>query len=131
MNYYIETILNTDFDTAVRKTKAALKEQGFGVLSEINIHEKLKEKIDVDFRKYKILGACNPPYAYRALQQENKIGTMLPCNVVVQQLEDGKVEVAAVDPVASMMAVENDSLSPIAEEIRDLLEKAVKSISVA
>ncbi|WP_016776853.1 DUF302 domain-containing protein [Anaerophaga thermohalophila] len=130
MNYYIETTLNTDFDTAVGKTKAALKEQGFGVLSEINIHEKLKEKLDVDFRKYKILGACNPPNAYKALQQENKIGTMLPCSVIVQQLEDGKVEVAAVDPVASMMAVENDSLSPIAEEIRDLLEKAVKSISV-
>jgi len=130
MNYYIETTLNTDFDTAVGKTKAALKEQGFGVLSEIDIHEKLKAKLDVDFRKYKILGACNPPNAYKALQQENKIGTMLPCSVIVQQLEDGKVEVAAVDPVASMMAVENDSLSPIAEEIRDLLEKAVKSISV-
>ncbi|WP_010417879.1 DUF302 domain-containing protein [Anaerophaga thermohalophila] len=128
MNYYIETTLNTDFDSAVEKTKAALKEQGFGVLSEINIHEKLKEKLDVDFRKYKILGACNPPYAYKALQQENKIGTMLPCNVIVQQLDDGKIGIAAVDPVASMMAVENDSLSPIAEEIRDLLEKVVKSL---
>ncbi|MDN5291759.1 MAG: hypothetical protein PWQ06_1998 [Anaerophaga sp.] len=128
MNYYIETTLNTDFDSAVEKTKAALKEQGFGVLSEIDIHEKLKEKLDVDFRKYKILGACNPPYAYKALQQENKIGTMLPCNVIVQQLDDGKIGVAAVDPVASMMAVENDSLSPIAEEIRDLLEKVVKSL---
>ncbi|MDI3521116.1 MAG: hypothetical protein PWR04_1104 [Anaerophaga sp.] len=130
MNYYIETTLNTDFDSAVEKTKAALKEQGFGVLSEIDIHEKLKEKLDVDFRKYKILGACNPPYAYKALQQENKIGTMLPCNVIVQQLDDGKIGVAAVDPVASMMAVENDSLSPIAEEIRDLLEKVVKSVSL-
>lgn len=128
MNYYIETTLNTDFDSAVEKTKAALKEQGFGVLSEIDIHEKLKEKLDVDFRKYKILGACNPPYAYKALQQENKIGTMLPCNVIVQKLDDGKIGVAAVDPVASMMAVENDSLSPIAEEIRDLLEKVVKSL---
>jgi uncharacterized protein (DUF302 family) len=128
MNYYIETILNTDYDSAVEKTKEALSKQGFGVLSEIDIHEKLKAKLDVDFRKYKILGACNPPNAYKALQQENKIGTMLPCSVIIQQLEDGKVEVAAVDPVASMMAVENSNLNVIAEEIKTLLEKAIKSL---
>jgi uncharacterized protein (DUF302 family) len=128
MNYYIETILNTDYDSAVEKTKEALSQQGFGILSEIDIHEKLKAKLDVDFRKYKILGACNPPNAYKALQQENKIGTMLPCSVIIQQLEDGKVEVAAVDPVASMMAVESDKLNVIAEEIKSLLEKAIKSL---
>jgi uncharacterized protein (DUF302 family) len=128
MNYYIETILNTEYDSAVEKTKEALSQQGFGILSEIDIHEKLKAKLDVDFRKYKILGACNPPNAYKALQQENKIGTMLPCSVIIQQLEDGKVEVAAVDPVASMMAVESDKLNVIAEEIKALLEKAIKSL---
>jgi len=128
MNYYIETTLNTDFNSAVEKTKEALSEQGFGVLSEIDIHEKLKAKLDVDFRKYKILGACNPPNAYKALQQENKIGTMLPCNVIVQEIEDEKTEVAAVDPVASMMAVENDKLAPIAGEIRDLLKKAILAL---
>ncbi|PWD98357.1 DUF302 domain-containing protein [Marinilabilia rubra] len=128
MNYYIETTLNTDFDSAVEKTKEALSEQGFGVLSEIDIHEKLKAKLGVDFRKYKILGACNPPNAYKALEQENKIGTMLPCNVIVQDLQGGKVEVAAVDPVASMMAVENDKLAPIAQEIRELLKKAIQAL---
>lgn len=128
MNYYIEKTLNTDFDSAVEKTKEALSQQGFGVLSEIDIHEKLKAKLDVDFRKYKILGACNPPNAYKALQQENKIGTMLPCSVIIQDLGNGKTEVAAVDPVASMLAVENDNLTSIAEEIRALLEKAIKSL---
>ncbi|MFW5687810.1 MAG: DUF302 domain-containing protein [Bacteroidota bacterium] len=128
MNYYIETTLTTDFDSAIEKTKEALSRQGFGVLSEIDIHEKLKAKLDVDFRKYKILGACNPPNAYKALQQENKIGTMLPCSVIIQDLENGKVEVAAVDPVASMMAVDNDKLNVIAEEIKTLLEKAIKSL---
>jgi uncharacterized protein (DUF302 family) len=97
-------------------------------LTEIDIHEKLKEKLDVDFRKYKILGACNPPKAYEALQAENKIGTMLPCNVIVQELEDGKTEVAAVNPVASMQAVENDSLKGIAIEITGKLEKVIQSL---
>lgn len=128
MNYYIEKTLNTDFDSAVEKTKEALSQQGFGILSEIDIDEKLKAKLDVDFRKYKILGACNPPNAYKALQQENKIGTMLPCSVIIQDLGNGKTEVAAVDPVASMLAVENDKLTSIAEEIRALLEKAIKSL---
>ena len=128
MNYYIEKTLNTDFESAVEKTKAALTEQGFGVLSEIDIHEKLKAKLDVDFRKYRILGACNPPNAYKALQHENKIGTMLPCNVIVQELEGGKTEVAAVDPVASMIAIENDKLKEIAADIRDLLDKAIQSL---
>ena len=128
MKYYIEKTINTDFDTAVSKTEEALKAEGFGVLSEINIHEKLKEKLDVDFRKYRILGACNPPKAYEALQAENKIGTMLPCNVIVQELDDGKTEVAAVDPVASMQAVENDGLKPVAEEIKNKLEKVISML---
>ena len=128
MNYYIKTTLNTDFESAVGKTKEALTEQGFGVLSEIDIHEKLKAKLDVDFRKYRILGACNPPNAYKALQIENKVGTMLPCNVIVQELDNNKTEVAAVDPVASMVAIENDKLKEIAADIRDLLDKAIKSL---
>jgi len=128
MKYYIEKTINTDFDTAVSKTEEALKAEGFGVLSEINIHEKLKEKLDVDFRKYRILGACNPPKAYEALQAENKIGTMLPCNVIVQELDNGKTEVAAVDPVASMQAVENDGLKPLAEEIKNKLEKVISML---
>ncbi len=128
MHYYIEKTLNTDFNSAVEKTKEALSQQGFGVLSEIDIHEKLKAKLGVDFRKYKILGACNPPNAYKALQVDNKIGTMLPCDVIVQELEEGKIEVAAIDPVASMMAVENKEITAIAEDIRALLQKAIKDL---
>ena len=128
MKYYIEKTTNYSFDEAVEKVTEELKKEGFGVLSEINIHEKLKEKLDVDFRKYRILGACNPPKAYEALQAENKIGTMLPCNVIVQELEDGKTEVAAIDPVASMQAAENDKVSAIAREIKSKLEKVISSL---
>lgn len=125
MKYYIEKTTNYSFDEAVEKVTEELKKEGFGILSEINIHEKLKEKLNVDFRKYRILGACNPPNAYKALQVENKIGTMLPCNVIVQELDDGKAEVAAVDPVASMMAVGNAGLESIAKEIRTKLQKVI------
>ncbi len=128
MKYYMEKILTTDFDSAVSKTKEALKGEGFGVLSEINIHEALKEKLNIDFRKYRILGACNPPNAYKALQAENKIGTMLPCNVIVQELDNGKIEVAAVDPIASMQAVGNPKLETIAQEIRLKLQNAIDSL---
>lgn len=128
MKYYIEKTTDYAFDKAVEKVTEELKKEGFGVLSEIDIHEKLKEKLDVDFRKYKILGACNPPKAYEALQSENKIGTMLPCNVIVQELDDGKTEVAAVDPVASMQAVGNDDLAKIAIGIRKKLQKVVESL---
>lgn len=128
MKYYIEKTIESDFENTVEKTKASLKEQGFGVLSEIDIHEKLKEKLDVDFRKYRILGACNPPNAYKALQQEDKIGTMLPCNVIVQEIDHSHTEVAAVDPVASMFAVENEKLKEIAEEIRSKLAEAVGAL---
>jgi uncharacterized protein (DUF302 family) len=128
MKYYIEKTTNYSFDEAVEKVTEELKKEGFGILSEINIHDKLKEKLDVDFRKYRILGACNPPNAYKALQAENKIGTMLPCNVIVQELDNGKTEVAAVDPVTSMMAVESPELETIAKDIREKLQKAIESL---
>ena len=128
MKYYIEKTLDESFDKAVSRVTESLQEEGFGILSEINVHETLKKKLDIDFRKYRILGACNPPNAYKALQAENKIGTMLPCNVIVRELEDGRTEVAAVDPVASMMAVENDDLKAIAAEIRDRLNRVITSL---
>jgi uncharacterized protein (DUF302 family) len=128
MKYYNDKTLNTDFDTAVLNVKETLQKEGFGVLSEIDIHEKLKEKLDVDFRRYKILGACNPPYALKALRAENKIGTMLPCNVIIQELSINEIEVAAVNPIYSMMAVDNVALGPIATEIKEKLEKVILSL---
>ena len=128
MKYYIEKTTEYAFDEAVEKVTEELKKEGFGVLSEIDIHEKLKEKLDVDFRKYKILGACNPPIAFQALQYENKIGTMLPCNVIVQELDDGKVEVAAVNPVASMLAVDNRDLTEVANEIEEKLQRVIHAL---
>ena len=105
-----------------------MKKEGFGILSEIDIHEQLKEKLDIDFRKYKILGACSPAKAYEALQAENKIGTMLPCNVIVQELDDGKTEVAAVNPVASMLAVDNRDLTELANEIEEKLQRVIHAL---
>ncbi len=117
-----------DFELAVKLVTEVLKTEGFGVLSEIDIQQKLKEKLDVNFRKYKILGACNPPNAYKALLHEDKIGTMLPCNVILQELDDNVIEVAAVDPVASMMAVENQSLAGISFEIKKKLERVIAAL---
>lgn len=128
MKYYIDKTLNTDFESAISLTKEALKNEGFGVLSEIDIHDKLKEKLSVDFRRYIILGACNPPLAYEALKSEDKIGAMLPCNVIVQQLGENSVEIAAVDLVASMMAIENKNLEPVAAIVKEKLEKVISSI---
>ena len=128
MKYYISKKINEDFDQAVLLVTKSLKNEGFGVLTEINLQEKLKEKLNVDFRKYKILGACNPAYAYKAVQLEDKIGTMLPCSVIVQELENNEIEVAAVDPVASMMAIENSGLAGIAGEIKEKLERAIASL---
>jgi uncharacterized protein (DUF302 family) len=128
MEYYINKTITADFDKAIGQVTEALKTEGFGVLSEIDIQQKLKEKLDVDFRKYKILGACNPPNALKALQQEDKIGTMLPCNVIVQEVGDNQVEVAAVDPAASMMAVDNKELANIAGDIKTKLEKVIASL---
>ena len=105
-----------------------LKKEGFGVLTEIDIKETLKRKLNVDFKKYRILGACNPQFAHRALQAEDKIGIMLPCNVIVQELQDGKVEVAAVDPVASMMAIKNDSLGSVAMLVGEKLSKVIENV---
>lgn len=127
MKYYINKTIAANFDQAIELVTEALKTEGFGVLSEIDIQQKLKEKLDVDFRKYKILGACNPPNAHKALQQEDKIGTMLPCNVIVQEIGENQVEVAAVDPVASMMSVENNELAIIAGEIKLKLERVIAS----
>lgn len=128
MKYYINKTITSDFEEAIERITGSLKEEGFGVLSRIDIHEKLKEKLDVDFRKYVILGSCNPPYAYEALKQEDKIGTMLPCNVIVQEAGEGKVEVSAVNPVASMQAVQNEKIGNIAGEIRDKLAKAINGL---
>jgi len=128
MTYYISKKIDATFEQAIDEVKEALAIQGFGVLSEINIHEKLKEKLDVDFRRYIILGACNPAYAYKALQSEDKIGTMLPCNVVVQELGKNEIEVAVIDPVASMMAIENPKLLPIANEVKAKLARAIESL---
>ena len=128
MNYYLSTSYNGTFDEAIEKVTSELKKEGFGVLMEIDIKETLKKKLDVDFKKYKILGACNPDFAYQALQKEDKIGTMLPCNVIVQEHENGKVEVSAVDPMASMQAVENTELKKIAAQIRELLKKVIQKV---
>lgn len=129
MKYYISTTLkNTTFKEAIEMTTAALKNEGFGVLSEIDIKATLNKKLDADFYNYTILGACNPEMAHKALQAENKIGTMLPCNVIVQEQEPGVIEVSAVDPAASMMAVENNSLAEIAKDVQKKLAKAIESI---
>jgi uncharacterized protein (DUF302 family) len=128
MKYYINKRITANFEQSLELVIEALKTEGFGVLSEIDIQQKLKEKLDVDFRKYKILGACNPPNAYKALQHEDKIGVLLPCNVIIQELDDGKTEVAAVDPVVSMMAVESPELESIAKEIRTKLQKVIDTL---
>ena len=128
MDYYFSTFLqNTTFEEAVLKTTQALKAEGFGILTEIDIKSTLKKKLDVDFHNYKILGACNPPLAYTALQAEDKIGTMLPCNVILQEKEPGTIEIAAVDPAASMQAVENDQLASVAENVREKLRKVIEN----
>ena len=128
MKYYFNKTIKLDFDQAVQLVTEELKKEGFGVLTEIDIQKTLKEKINVDFRKYKILGACNPPNAHKALLQEDKVGLMLPCNVIIQELENNLIEVAAIDPVASMMAIENQNLAGIAEEIKEKLERVIASL---
>ena len=128
MKYYNEkTLTNVSFEEAIQKVTEALKEAGFGILTEIDVKETLKKKLDEDFRPYKILGACNPPFAHKALLAEDKIGAMLPFNVIVQQTDDG-VEIAAVDPLASMQAVENKDLEGIAEEIQSKLKAVIESL---
>ena len=121
MSYYFNKTISLPFDEAVERVKAELKKDGFGVLTEIDVRKTLKEKIGVDFRPYRILGACNAPFAYQALQAEDKIGTMLPCSVIVQELAPGRVEVAAIDPLASMAAVKNEDLGEVGLEVREKL----------
>ena len=128
MSYYFSKTLNMPFGEAIDHVTAALQEAGFGVLTEIDVKATLKKKMDVDFRNYRILGACNPPFAYRALQAEDKIGTMLPCNVIVQEVADGAVEVAAVDPIASMQAITNQELGDIAQQVQAKLKAVVDSL---
>lgn len=127
MSYYFSKIIDLDFDSAVNKVIDELKKEGFGILTDIDVKATLKKKLDVDFHNYRILGACNPPFAYKALQAEDKIGTMLPCNVIVQE-KDGKTEIAAIDPAASMQAVDNPNLKEIAEEVQSKLRKVIKSL---
>ncbi len=129
MEYYFNKTVSGTFEDVIQTVKELLMDEGFGVLTEIDVDQVFKKKLDVDFPRYKILGACNPQFAYKALQNENKIGTMLPCNVIVRETEDRKVEVAAVDPVASMMAVDNPALADIAEEIRNRLSWVVQNVN--
>lgn len=128
MEYYFSNRLSVPFEEAMELTTEALKKEGFGVISTINIHEKLKEKLGVDFKRYVILGACNPPYAYKALQAEDKIGTMLPCNVLVIEQEAGQTEIAAVNPIASMQAIENPALGELAQDVTNKLKKVIESL---
>lgn len=128
MSYHFSKKLEASFEEAIEKTTAALKEEGFGVLTEIDIKATLRKKLDVDFRKYQILGACSPEHAYKALSAEDNIGLMLPCNVIVQEYENGDVEVSAVDPIASMQAIENENLEEVAGEVTYLLKKVIDSI---
>jgi uncharacterized protein (DUF302 family) len=128
MSYYFAKTVALPFDEAVERVKAELKKDGFGVLTEIDVRQTLKEKIGVDFRPYRILGACNAPFAYKALQAEDKIGTMLPCSVIVQQLGPGRVEVAAIDPLASMAAVKNEDLGAVGLEVREKLKAVVERL---
>ena len=129
MNYYFSTSLQHEsFSEAVSKVTEELKKEGFGILTEIDITATLKSKLDVDFYKYVILGACNPPFAYEALKAEDKIGAMLPCNVIIQERETGTIEVSAVDPAASMSSVKNEKLEAIAGEVRDSLQRVINNL---
>lgn len=125
MSYYIATTITKPFDEAVEQVKAGLAREGFGVLTDIDVEATMKQKLGADFRAYRILGACNPPLAHRALLAEDKIGTMLPCNVIVQDIGDGRVEVAAIDPAASMQQVGNPALTEIANMVRAKLAAVV------
>ena len=128
MQYYFNKTLHMSFDDTVTGVVDALKKEGFGILTDIDVQKTLKKKLDVDFRKYRILGACNPPFAYEALKLENKIGTMLPCNVVVQEHPDGTIEVSAIDPIASMQAIENLKLRDVAAQVQAKLKRVIENL---
>jgi uncharacterized protein (DUF302 family) len=128
MSYYFSKITDASFEEVLTKVADELTKEGFGILTEIDVRETLKKKLDVTFQKYKILGACNPPFAYEALQLENKIGMLLPCNIIVQELPNGKVEVAAIDPVQSMQAVGSPKLTVVAEQVQAKLRNVIHSV---
>lgn len=128
MSYYYNKTIAGDFEQVIEKVTAELKNQGFGVLTEIDFSGTIKNKLDKDMPAYRILGACNPGFAYQAYQAEDKIGTMLPCNVIVQDAGNGNIEVSAVNPIASMMGVENESLSAIAGEVKEQLERVIDAL---
>lgn len=128
MSYYFSKIVPMGFDEAIRHTTEALKREGFGIITEIDVKDTFKKKIDVEFRNYRILGACNPSLAHEALQIEDKVGTMLPCNVVVQDAGGGKTEIAAIDPVASMQAIDNPKLTSAAAQVQAKLRKVIDSL---
>lgn len=128
MSYYFSKIVDDSFEDAIERVTGLLADEGFGVLTTIDVSATLKKKLDVDFQRYTILGACNPSYAHKALTAEDKIGTMLPCNVIVQETPDGKSEIAAVDPMASMMAIENEALGGIASEVREKLKAVIERL---
>jgi uncharacterized protein (DUF302 family) len=128
MEYYFSKTINVSYEEAIKQVTEALKAQGFGVISEIHMHEKLKEKLNVDFKRYPILGACNPPFAYKALQAEDKIGTMLPCNVLVIEQGENNIEIAAVNPIASMQAITNPALGDVAKQVTDKLKTMIDSL---
>jgi len=128
MSYYFSKTIDLSFDEAIARVIDELKKEGFGVLTEIDVKATLKKKLDVDFRNYRILGACNPPFAHQALLAEEQIGLMLPCNVVVQEAENGRTIVSAIDPEASMQAVENDSLGVVAQQVKAKLQKMIESV---
>ena len=128
MSYYFSKIVDDSFENTIERVTKHLADAGFGVLTTIDVSATLKKKIGVDFQRYTILGACNPGFAHKALQAEDKIGTMLPCNVIVQEMADGKVEVAAVDPMASMMAIQNEALGSIASEVQGMLKNVIEGL---
>ncbi len=128
MSCFFAKTLEAPFEEVIDRVTDALQQKGFGILTEIDVKETLKKKLDVDFHPYRILGACNPSMAHKALLLEDKIGTMLPCNVIVQDVGGGKIEVAAVDPAASMMAVENAELENVAGEVRGMLEAVIDGL---
>lgn len=128
MEYFTSKTVNLSYNQAIDKVTSLLEKEGFGVLTEIDVKDTLKKKLDVDFKEYKILGACNPNLAHKALQAEDKIGVMLPCNVIVEEHDDGAVEVSAVNPVASMQAVNNNELQPVADQVRDKLDKVISKL---
>lgn len=128
MSYHTSKTVNFTYEDAIKKVTDELKKEGFGILTEIDVKETLKKKLDVDFRKYKILGACNPPLAYKALSTEENIGVMLPCNVIVQESPDGTVRVSAINPMVAMQSVGNENLNEVASQVSSKLKRAIDSL---